>query len=422
MNIVTEVPKGRVLPSVNLLADSFPVISQTFVMELASALRTAGVPLRVLATGNEGADRSLLEAHPSGADLLERAVQPTASPREIVQFLKQRALQGRLPLGILARAALRPSRAKSLLGRATAFATCPHVDVLHCQFTTLGNFALKYRHMGLLRFSRLVVHIRGWDISMYVAENGRDAHHRVFAEGDFFIANCQHFADRAIELGCDPDRIVVIGSPIDTDRFSPPGTTKSASATLRIGAVGRLVEKKGFDDLVEAMAILRDKGVSASLDIIGDGPMRHVLEKLIDKHDLSEIVKLRGAAPSDGVLAMLQRIDLFVAPSVRAKSGDEDAPVNTLKEAMATGLPVIGTRHGGIPELVKDGINGLLVPERDPAALAKAMAQMAATPADVRTEMGRVGRLKVIAEYARPVIAERTIDAYNKALNMEKNR
>ncbi|WP_299970557.1 glycosyltransferase [uncultured Roseobacter sp.] len=419
MNILADVPKGAALPRVQLLADAFPVVSQTFVVELAAALRTAGVPLHLLATGSDGADPSLLHGHPAGEDLARRMVEPAGGVGQIARFLARQTLQGRPPLRLMARAVRHPHHARNLLGRAAAFAQAEPVDVLHCQFATLGMMALRYRDMGILRFSRLVVHLRGWDVSQYTAQHGPDALARVFAEGDMFVANCRFFADRAIELGCHPDRVVVIGSPIDTNRFAPPATPRQPSGTLRVGAVGRLVEKKGFGDLIDGVAALRDRGVAATLDIIGEGPLRPDLEAQIQRHDLGDSVTLRGAAPSDAVLEMLHSVDLFVAPSVRAKSGDEDAPVNTLKEALATGLPVIGTRHGGIPELVEDGTNGFLVPERDPQALAQAMAKIAGTSAARRSEMGAVGREKVIAEYSRPVIAARTIDAYYKAIHKE---
>lgn len=420
MNSHVEVSAARALPSVCLLADSFPVLSQTFVLELAAGLRAENVPLRILATDTQNTDLSLLDGHPAGADLAARMVQPRASAREIGTFLARRLAQGQPPLRILLRAAAQPHRARALLGRAAAFAQCPPVDVLHCQFATLGIAALRFRDMKLLRFRKLVVHLRGWDITMYTAQNGPDALRRLFAEADLFIAACQHFADLVIEMGCDPARVIVIGSPIDTARFSPPQVPPAPDTSLRIGAVGRLVEKKGFDDLIEAMALLRDRGIAARLQIIGEGPMRPTLEGLIRQHDLADTVTLQGAAAPESVRALMHGLDLFVTPSKRAASGDEDGIVNSLKEAMATGLPVIGTRHGGIPEVIEDGVNGLLVPERAPDVLAEAIAQIAATPAEARSEMGRAGWRKVVSDYAGPAIAARTVAAYVKVAQSDE--
>lgn len=420
MNTIAEVPPASVLPSVYLLADAFPVLSQTFVLELAAGLRAKKVPLRILATDTENTDLSLLDGHPAGADLAARMVQPRANAREIGAFLAQRTARGKPPVRILLRAVAKPHQAKALLGRAAAFAQCPPVDVLHCQFATLGVAALRFRNMKLLRFRKLVVHLRGWDITMYTAQNGPEALHSLFAQADLFIAACQHFADLVIEMGCDPARVVVIGSPIDTDRFSPPSVPRKPATSLRIGAVGRLVEKKGFDDLIEAMAVLRDKGIAARLEIIGEGPMRPTLEGLIHQHDLANTVQLHGAAAPDNVRALMHRVDTFVTPSKRAASGDEDGVVNSLKEAMATGLPVIGTQHGGIPEVIDDGINGLLVPERAPLELAEAIAQIAATPPEIRADMGRAGWRKVVSEYSGQAIASKTVQAYVKLVQSDQ--
>ena len=124
---------------------------------------------------------------------------------------------------------------------------------------------------------------------------------------------------------------------------------------------------------------------------------------------------LHGAASSQAVLAALHRADLAVAPSVTATDGDQDGPVNTLKEAMATGLPVIGTRHGGIPELV-DETCGLLVPERDPEALARAIAALMDAPGDW-ARLGAAGRRKVVALHDRRSILRATEAAYSRALD-----
>lgn len=416
LNTLSAVPSDQAMPRVHLLTDAFPVLSQTFVLELAAGLQAAGVPLHVLSTGFEGAAPGLLKSHPAGAGLASYVVPPQAGVRDVAGFLLRRSLQGRPPMQLLARAAARPHRAPALLQRAAAFARCPEADLLHCQFATLGTAALRMRDWDVLRFRRLVVHLRGWDVTMHTAQHGPDALRSVFAQGDLFIAACHHLARRAEALGCDPARTLVVGSPVDVDRFCPPPMPRSPSATLRIGAVGRLVEKKGFDDLVAAMARVRAMGVTATLEIIGEGPMRPALEQLIRKEGLEDRVRLRGAARPADVLDLLHRIDLAVAPSVRAASGDEEGIVNSLKEAMATGLPVIGTRHAGIPELVEHGINGFLVPERDPAELAAAIRAISGMPPDEKEALGRAGRHKVIADYALPVVVARTLEAYRQVL------
>ncbi len=388
------------------LVQQFPVVSETFVVELGSALVEAGCDLRILATRD--ADPTAMQRFPGAARL------PLIAP----------VPNGSLGRALLAQPRLAPRFATTLflprgeraetLRTAAAFARADPFDLLHCQFGTLGLAALRHARLRSLRYRRLVVHLRGYDITKFVAERGPDIYRDLFAKADHFIANCEHFRQRAIALGCAPDRVTVIGSPVDTDRFAPPAAPRAISRDrpFRIAAIGRLVEKKGFADLVRAVAMLSDRGACVELDILGDGPLRGDLDALVASLRAGGVVHLRGPASQAEVLALLHRADLLVAPSVRAASGDEDAPVNTLKEALATELPVVATRHGGIPELVEDGVNGLLVPERDLEALSLAIARMIAADANLRAAYGRAGRKKVVVEYGRDIVTRRTMDLY----------
>jgi colanic acid/amylovoran biosynthesis glycosyltransferase len=286
----------------------------------------------------------------------------------------------------------------------------PPLDVVHAQFATLGLLALRHRRYGTLRTRALVVHLRGYDVTRHVRDHGPGVYDVLFREAELFLSNSEHFRQAAIALGCAPGKIRVIGSPIDTDHFAPPpGREAFEGRPLRLVAVGRLVEKKGFADAVDAVARLRAEGRDVTLDLIGDGPLMGELRRRA-----GEGVALHGAADADAVLAALHWADVALAPSVTAADGDQDGPVNTLKEAMATGLPVVGTHHGGIPELVDEG-NGLLVPERDPAALARAVAQLMDAPGDW-ARLGAAGRRKVVALYGRMGILRATVEAYRDAL------
>jgi glycosyltransferase involved in cell wall biosynthesis len=134
--------------------------------------------------------------------------------------------------------------------------------------------------------------------------------------------------------------------------------------------VGRLVEKKGFDDLLHACAQLASSGRRFRCDVYGEGPARADLETLRDRLGLAEVVRFRGARTQDEVLAAYHGADLFVLTPRVTADGDRDGVPNVLIEAMACGLPVVSTPVGGVPELVSHGADGFLVPARDPAALA----------------------------------------------------
>ncbi len=130
-------------------------------------------------------------------------------------------------------------------------------------------------------------------------------------------------------------------------------------------SVGRLVEKKGIRYAIDALANFRSSGRDVVFDVVGDGILRDQLMKQASELGVSDYVRYHGALSSDAVGRILRGGHLFVAPSVTAASGDQDAATNSGKEAMATGLPVVVTRHGGMPEMVSDGVTGFLVPEQD---------------------------------------------------------
>ncbi|HEV2122018.1 MAG TPA: glycosyltransferase [Chloroflexota bacterium] len=140
--------------------------------------------------------------------------------------------------------------------------------------------------------------------------------------------------------------------------------------------VGRLVEKKGFETLVQACAVLRDRGVPFTCTIIGEGPLREPLIGKVKEFGLTGQVVLVGNRPQCDVIAALHGAAVFAAPCVLAGDGDRDGLPTVLVEAMALGTPCISTDVTGIPELVRDGETGLLVPQSDPVALAGALARL----------------------------------------------
>lgn len=270
-------------------------------------------------------------------------------------------------------------------------------DVVHCQFADLAPVVLRLRDCGALR-APVVVHIRGIDITRRPLEMGGAAYRRIFAGADLLLANCDYFRNKAIGLGCPPEKIVVYRSGIDLSEFRYRGSRPRTNGGLRLALVGRMTEKKGIAYALQAMAELAKRRVDAHLSVLGDGPLRADLEQQVRDLGISSRVEFLGAGGHDDVRRLLAASDLLLAPSVTARDGDEDAPVNTLKEGMATGLPVVATRHGGIPELVIDRRTGRLVPERNAAAIADAV-QWLVAHRDEWDAMGRVGRRIIERDY-----------------------
>lgn len=191
-------------------------------------------------------------------------------------------------------------------------------------------------------------------------------------------------------------KVDVIHCGVDPTAFAP--SDRDPTGPLRIVAVGTLHEVKGQIHLIEAFRRLAERGVAATCRFIGDGPDRDTLQARIDEYALTDTVTLAGRMTTDAVAAELASADVLVAPSVPTRGGKREGIPVVLMEAMSTGLPVVASRLSGIPELVTDGVNGLLVPPGDDAALADALASLAADP-PLRARLGTAGRETVLRDF-----------------------
>ncbi|MFV2067335.1 MAG: glycosyltransferase family 4 protein, partial [Pirellulales bacterium] len=159
----------------------------------------------------------------------------------------------------------------------------------------------------------------------------------------------------------------------------------------RIVAVGRLVEKKGFDDLIEACALLVEEEIDFDCQIIGTGDQHDPLQAEIADLGLTDRVQLIGARPQAEVIAAIQQASVLAAPCVVGADGNRDGMPTVLLESMALGTPTVATSVTGIPELVRDGETGCLVPEREPRALATALRRLL-DDGPLRVQLARNGR------------------------------
>ncbi len=287
-------------------------------------------------------------------------------------------------------------------------------DIIHCQFGPLGPKAMLLRRIGVLR-GKLVTSFRGFDISRYIHQHGSDVYNQLFDKGDFFLTNCDYFKHRLLKLGCNEKKVVVHRSGLDSNKFVFKPRLLHPDGWIRIATTGRLVEKKGIEYSIRAVAKVARSNQNIEYNIIGDGPLREEFQQLIQELEVGDRVKLLGWKQQQEIIEILNNSHIFIAPSVTAKDGDQDAPVNTLKEAMAMGLPVISTLHGGIPELVEDGNSGFLVPERDVDTLADKLGYLIENP-QVWPQMGRSGRAYVIEHYDLNKLNDELVEIYRQLL------
>ena len=165
------------------------------------------------------------------------------------------------------------------------------------------------------------------------------------------------------------------------------------AGTPLIISVGRLIEKKGFGDLVEACRLLRDRGLDFRCEIIGEGPLEAALRAQTAAARLTNLVSLPGPLPQEEVLARLARSRVFALPCVAETGGGMDNLPTVIMEAMAASLPVVSTPIGGVPEMVEEGVTGWLLPEHQPAALAAALGPLL-NDRDLARSLGEAGRAR----------------------------
>ncbi|MFL6528645.1 MAG: glycosyltransferase family 4 protein [Chthoniobacterales bacterium] len=193
-------------------------------------------------------------------------------------------------------------------------------------------------------------------------------------------------------------------------------------AVAKIVSIGRLIEKKGFRDLIDACAILARKGAVFSAEIIGEGPLESDLRGRIAQHGLESKVSLPGPLPQSEIAPRLATATMFVLPCRTEAMGGMDNLPTVIMEAMAAGLPVVSTRVAGVPEMVEDGQTGLLVSEGDVTGLASAMATIANDQNLART-LGTRGRQVAIEKFSidKNVAQLRQILAATTTATAERN-
>lgn len=362
-------------PRILLVAGGFPLASETFVREQCLQLVEREVDLDILAlrpgdgTWSDRERRAGLSGRILAANI-DRPISGRIS-RMPLRFVSRLVRDPAAALG-----AVHPARgwrgaSGQILEIASAIGRGGRYDAIHCEFGPMGRIMLEVIDAGIVS-GPMSVAFYGYDITRETQKHGDRVYDRLFERASLLLPNSQYLATRLQKAGAPPEKVRVhrLGIRLDDFPFVDRGGRTGPPILL---AVGRLVEKKGFEHLLRAMRLAGDRNVFRAR-IVGDGPLRASLEDLVESSGLSDRVEFLGWRTGREVSELMAEADLFVAPSVTARDGDMEGMPLVITEAMATGLPTIGSRHSGIPEVVMDGDNGLLVDERDEQGLADALA------------------------------------------------
>jgi glycosyltransferase involved in cell wall biosynthesis len=391
------------------LVKRFPRLSETFILNEILELKRAGVDLQLYAL----------------MDPQEKQVQPDAIElRSDVVYLYRGTSRWRSALALLAGAGFqaishpagaarvlwallsvhrsRPSMRHAMEGMWLAHDMARRgITHLHAHFIHSPGAVAFFAHLAGGPAFSITAHAK--DLYTTLPRNVRIRADAAECLVTCTAANAEYL--RGIVNRSAAARIQVIHHGIDLRRFG----RGSGIGSRRILSVGRLVPKKGFADVIASLQVLNRDGMVFDAAIFGGGPLHDELIARTYAAGLAEHVRFHGARTQDSIIAAYQRAGLFVLAPVITESGDRDGIPNVLVEAMACGLPVISTRVSGIPELITDGIDGLLVDPHDPVALARGIARVL-TDSDFAARLGMAARRKVEQRFDIRTATNRLLD------------
>jgi colanic acid/amylovoran biosynthesis glycosyltransferase len=394
------------------LCSEYPAVSHTFVLREVAALRRRGLEVDTF-TIRRTSRASLLSRADREADASTFAILPPRWPRLLRAHL---LLAVRAPAAycavLLAALRLAPAGARGLLWQFFYFV---EAVVLHDELKRRGirhvhvHFANVSADVALLA-TRLGTAVDpaspwSWSFTMHGPTEFFDVrHYRLAAkvsEAEFVVCISEYARSQLMGLG-EPDawsKLAVIHVGIPVEQFTGADLARPG-AEPEILCVGRLVPEKGQAVLIEALALLVERGAAARVRLAGEGPSRGRLEALAAGLGLADLVRFDGAVGQDELCSLYEGAAVFCLPSFA-----EGVPV-VLMEAMAMRLPVVSTTIAGIPELVEDGVSGNLVPPGRADLLAAALERLLAEDV-LRSAMGESGREKVLAEFDADASAAR---------------
>jgi colanic acid/amylovoran/stewartan biosynthesis glycosyltransferase WcaL/AmsK/CpsK len=413
--------------------NDFPVISETFILNQIVGLIRRGHELDIFARGRMELSSKEQHADVERYQLFDRTnyyTRPSSWPARLGSAAKRLAYWGWRQPKIALGSVNILHHGRSALSLALLHEVIPPLeapqryDVIHCHYGPNGQIAATWRNFGALR-GPIITTFHGYDVNKLPRVQGPNLYQNLFNRGELFTVGSAFVKERIIALGAPEDRIVELPMGVNLSRFHFSARVKNNTDELRLLSVGRLVEVKGIEYAIRAVASLKDRYTQLRYQIVGDGPLRAELEKLADLLGMVHQVEFLGALSQEKLIPLYEHAHIFVAPSIATSSGEVESQSLALAEAQASGLPVIGTKIGGIPESMREGESGLLVAPRDPNALARAIEQLAENP-HIWGQMGQIGRAHVEHYFDLEKLNDRLVDLYslvasNNCQNLAKN-
>lgn len=396
---------GTSSPRIGYVVSRYPSISHTFVLREVLAARAAGLEVSTFSVKRSDPGELLSEIDREEADRTW-SVRPVAAAVVVREHLATLRRHPRAWATTMVKALRHaPPGPRALLWQMFYFAEavllwreCERRSITHLH-AHMANVAADLAWLAS-EFGRAADQSSGWRWTMTMhgsTEFSEVTRFNLAAKvesADLVICVSEFTRSQmmAVSKPADWAKLVAVHTGTDLRRYHPTGRAHSDDEPLRVLTVGRLHPVKGFSLLIEAVADLHGQGERVTLTLVGDGPLHGELSALAKRLGVDHIVDFAGAVGQDALASYYRDADVFCLPSF-----NEGVPV-VLMEAMASGLPVVSSRITGIPELVEDGVSGLLVVPGRAALLSEALGELARDPA-ARKRMGEAGRAKIEAEF-----------------------
>jgi colanic acid/amylovoran biosynthesis glycosyltransferase len=261
-----------------------------------------------------------------------------------------------------------------------------------------------------------IVSFHGADVMVDMNKAGyRGATQQMLHAVNLVLVRSESLRRALVDVGCDPEKIEVQRTGIPLEEFPFRERSFPKNGEWRFVQAGRLIEKKGLPVTLRAFATFLKQHPSATLTIAGEGPLLPELEKFARELGVSDRVSFTGFVSQERLREIYYASHIFLHPSQTGRDGNQEGIPNSMLEAMATGLPVFATEHGGIPEAIENGVSGVLVPERDHEAMASALISATRDPYFL-SPIARSGAQVVRQNFDLTTQAQRLEDIYLRTI------
>lgn len=408
-----------------IIISEFPSLNETFILDHITSLIDRGHDVDIYATAPKGEPKTHQEIE--SYNLLGRTVYRDSKKFTMPHNRLLRALKGTT---LLATGLVKNPRAtlnsinvfrlgKAAASLAALYQAAPFIresadyDIVHCHFPENGELAVFLRDVGAIK-GKIITTFHSYHVP-YFAKGPCRLFPNLFKKGDLFLTSGEHSKRWFDGVGWGGDKMIVHRYAVPLRLFPASKLRPKDNGEVRLLSVGRLVEKKGLKYAIMGVAKILRQFPNIRYEIAGNGRLRSSLERLIAELGAANHIRLLGWKDREEVLQLLRQAHIFLAPCITSDDGDQEMGPVVILEAMASGLPVVSTRHTGIPEFVRDGESGFLVGERDPEGIADKLSYLLKNP-DTAHEMGERGRKHIEDHHDLDKQTDRLLEIYRSLL------